>query len=115
MSCPDNASREVTGGFSYGEPTDGHGFFCRKTSVRMSFCWERDWASVSIGFGIIGINFIPYRAPLKSLKSKRNRNNEGREPYCCLQPIIVESHPKNVDVAQKNSAQSKFYNKMLPS
>ena len=49
MSCPDNASRE--GGFSYGEPTDGHGFFCRRTSVRMSFCWERDMASISIGFG----------------------------------------------------------------
>lgn len=51
---------------------------------------------------------------VKSLKSKRNRNNEGREPYCCLQPITVESHPKNVDVAKKNNAQSKFYNKMLP-
>ena len=90
-------------------------FFCRKTSVRMSFCWERDMASISIGFGIIGINFIPYRTPLKSLKSKRNRYNEGREPYCCLQPITVVSHPKNVDVAKKNNAQSKFYYKMLPS
>ena len=55
-----------------------------------------------------------YRTPLKSLKSKRNRNNEGREPYCCLQPITVVSHAKNVDVAKKNNAQSKFYNKMLP-
>ena len=52
---------------------------------------------------------------VKSLKSKRNRYNEGREPYCCLQPITVESHPKYVDVAKKNNAQSKFYNKMLPS
>ena len=52
---------------------------------------------------------------VKSLKSKRNRNSEGREPYCCLQPITVESHPKNVDVAKKNNAQSKFYYKMLPS
>ena len=26
-------------------------FFCRRTSVRMSFCWERDMASISIGFG----------------------------------------------------------------
>ena len=34
---------------------------------------------------------------VKSLKSKRNRNNEGREPYYCLQPIAVVSHPKNVD------------------
>ena len=51
---------------------------------------------------------------VKSLKSKRNRNNEGREPYCCLQPITVVSHAKNVDVAKKNNAQSKFYNKMLP-
>ncbi len=49
------------------------------------------------------------------MKSKRNRYNEGCEPYCCLQPIIVVSHPKNVDVAKKNNAQSKFYNKMLPS
>ena len=52
---------------------------------------------------------------VKSLKSKRNRNSEGREPYCCLQPITVVSHPKNVDVAKKNNAQSKFYYKMLPS
>ena len=65
MSCPDNASREVTGGFSYGESRKVTDFFCRRTSVRLSFCWERDWASVSIGFGIIGINFIPYRTPLK--------------------------------------------------
>lgn len=34
---------------------------------------------------------------VKSMKSKRNRNNEGREPYYCLQPIAVVSHPKNVD------------------
>ena len=34
---------------------------------------------------------------VKSLKSKRNRNNEGREPYYCLQPITVVSHPKNAD------------------
>ena len=52
---------------------------------------------------------------VKSLKSKRNRNNEGREPYCCLQRITVVTREKNVDVAKKNNAQSKFYNKMLPS
>lgn len=34
---------------------------------------------------------------VKSMKSKKNRNNEGREPYYCLQPIAVVSHPKNVD------------------
>ena len=49
MSCPDNASRKVTG--AYGESRKVTDFFCRRTSVRMSFCWERDMASVSIGFG----------------------------------------------------------------
>lgn len=34
---------------------------------------------------------------VKSMKSKKNRNNEGREPYYCLQPIAVVSHPKKVD------------------
>ena len=33
---------------------------------------------------------------VKSLKTKRNRNNEGHEPYYCLQPITVVRHPENV-------------------
>lgn len=41
---------------------------------------------------------------VKSLKSKRNRNNEGREPYYCLQPIAVVSHPKNVDLILLSTA-----------
>lgn len=34
---------------------------------------------------------------VKSLKTKRNRNNEGHEPYYCLQPITVVRHPENAD------------------
>ena len=49
MSCPDNASRKVTGGIR--RVAEGHVFFRRKTSVRMSICWGRDMASISIGFG----------------------------------------------------------------
>ena len=35
---------------------------------------------------------------VKSLKSKRNRNSEGHEPYYCLQPITVVRHPENADM-----------------
>lgn len=34
---------------------------------------------------------------VKSLKTRKNRNNDGREPYYCLQPITVVKHTENTD------------------